>query len=150
MTTAGPEFLRTLAAALDGPHDHPDVPPGTPDRLWAVAAELTRLRAAQQIDEDALRRAGFELIDPNAFGERIWKPPVNRQAGRAIRAERENAELRAVLDDVRAAAADVYEAFDELDRLVVVGPTLAGLLLQCAQALDVFRAAISDSPEEAR
>lgn len=32
-----------------------------------------------RVDEDTLRRAGWELIDPNAFGERVWKPPLGRR-----------------------------------------------------------------------
>jgi hypothetical protein len=66
-----------------------------------IAASLAsrRLTAERERDiaEATLRDAGYELIESNPFGERLWKPPVNEWATRAIAAERERDRLRAEL-----------------------------------------------------
>jgi len=76
-------------------------------RALVERAEAAERR--QQTDEATLRRAGWELIDPNGYGERIWKPPINHAMGEAHRArfaaERERDEARGYLFERWAAHA---------------------------------------------
>jgi hypothetical protein len=63
----------------------PENPPRDAEAHAAVLALVADWERERAIDRETLERAGYRLIERNAFGERIWVPPVNEKMGALYR-----------------------------------------------------------------